>query len=160
MRPREIAFHAYTSPEKRNINGNSLRLIQTDIEDIKELETVMFNAGFYEGFIDGKKYHLSKNDIYYFDRNPNEICFAQFLLTKDESFLRLIKKERLYTLCETRAKEVMFPTVRLKTGERAILTYTSKERIPAEMWEKYKNYKVVLATFPARCVVNNTYIAE
>lgn len=160
MEPGEVSFHVYSDVSTLDIKRKSTRLVETDIDDIQELETLLYNAGFFHGFLDGKPYKLSKQKVYYYDRNPNEITFAQFLLTKDKKYLELIKKNKLITLCQIKDDVVYFPTIQTTDGERAVLAYTDRQRMPKELLEKYDGWRSVKMTFDARCVVNGEFIAE
>ena len=158
MRPREISFYAYSSPEKFNSKGfdADARLVETECGSFKELTTELFNAGFIYGFLDDKPVRLSKSDAYYYNKNINEIAYIQYLLTKDESYLQIMKKDKLLTVCRIEGGDIFFPTVTLPNGEDAILAYTDRMRIPTKIFEKYKNWKVVYMSYKAQCVVNNT----
>ena len=167
MDPGDVAFHAYSDVSKLYSDTAQLkqkkknsRLVETDIEDLKELETVLYNAGFFKGYIDGKPHHLSKQNVYYYDRNPNEISFAQYLLTEDEKYLELIKKPKLHTLCRIDGESVFFPMVTTEDGKRAVLTYTDRSRMPKILLEKYDGWRNVRMTFDEPCVVNGTFVAE
>lgn len=160
MEANEVAFHAYSDASRIDIRRKSSRLVETDIEDIKELETLLYNAGFFHGYLDGKPYRLSKAKVYYYDRNPNEIAYAQYILTGDEKYLELIKKGRLLTLCQIEGEQVFFPTVNTEEGERAVLAYTDRMRMPRELLEKYDGWRSVKMTFDTKCVVNGAFVAE
>lgn len=182
MAPREIAFHAYSSEgdkEWTKEEKDGAKVVQTDIEDVHELETMLYNAGFFYGYLDGKEVRLKKEFIYYYDRNPNEISYAQWLLTKDAGYLELIKKPYLITLCHIEENTVFFPTVLFSQMEdgsirpfaevgkdlgyeavSAVLAYTDKSRIPMELFRKYDGWQCVRMTFHARCVVNGQFVVE
>ena len=92
MDPGQALFHAFSDPSQAEIRKKNSRLVETDIDDVRELETMLYNAGFFRGYLDGKPYRLSKQRIYFYDRNPNEIAYAQYQMTKDEKYLELLKK--------------------------------------------------------------------
>ncbi len=160
MEPGELAFHVYSDPANLDIRRRSSRLVQTDIDDIQELETILYNAGFFRGYLDGKPMSLQKGRVYYYDRNPNEVCYAQYLLTRDKRYLELIKKQMLFTLCRIENKSVYFPTAKLDTGDTAVLTYTDRLRMPQELLDKYEGWRPVKMTFSAKCVVNGTFVVD
>lgn len=160
MKPGEIAFYAYSDASKATVKQKNVQIVQTDIDDIRELSTMLYNAGFFHGYLDGQPFRLSKNSIYFYERNPNEVAYAQWLLTKDERYLEMIRKPCLITLCKIDGDSVYFPTVMLETGEAAVLTYTDRARIPRELYNKYQGWRSVKMTFSARCVVNGKFVAE
>lgn len=164
MDPGDMSFRVYTSPELLDIHKKGVILITTDIEDESELQTRLYNAGFFRGYIDGQPYRLSKSKIYYYDRNPNEIAFAQYLLTHDVKYLELVKKSKLLTLCKLENGFVYFPTTQIDSeetrDEKFVLAYTDRTRMPAELLKKYDGWRRVRMTFDARCVVNGAFIAQ
>ncbi len=162
MKPHEFLFYAYSGPEMaENLDPNA-RLVETEYEDKKELTTNLYNAGFVKGYLDGQLIFLTKNDAYYYDRCPNEVSFAQFLLTQEEQYLAtIIEKKKLLTVCKIQDDtSVLFPTITLSSGERAVLTYTDLSRIPKSVFDKYPDYRVVRMTFNVKCVVNDRFVAE
>lgn len=158
MDAREAAFYAFSDISKLDTKRKNSRLIETEIDDRKEFETMLYNAGFFYGHLDGNPCRLSKNSIYYFNRNPNEIVFGQYLLSKDKSYLELIKKQYLITLCKIDGDDIYFPTVTLENGDVAVLAYTDRKRIPAELFEKYDGWRGVRMTFQAKCIVNGSFL--
>lgn len=160
MEPGDLAFHAYSDPSKVNIRRKNSRVVETDIEDINELETQLYNAGFFQGYLDGKLRKLSKQKVYYYNRNSNEIYYAQYLLTGDKKYLELIKKHLLVTLCKIDNTSIYFPTIQTENDERAVLTYTDAKRMPQKLLEKYEGWRKVKMTFDARCIVNGEFVAE
>lgn len=160
MRPGEMAFYAFSDLSKANIKQKNIRVVETDIDDLRELDTMLYNAGFFHGFVDGQPHKLSKNSIYFYERNPNEVSYAQWLLTKDERYLEMIRKSCLITLCKIDGDSVLFPSVTLDTGDTAVLTYTDRSRIPTELFNKYQGWRSVKMTFNARCIVNGQFVAE
>ncbi len=160
MEPGDVAFHIYSGENVPPMRSPHLRVVPIDVDDPKELETLLYNAGFFAGYIDGQFVRLSKGNIYYYDRNPNEVSYAQYILTKDQKYLEIIKKDRLFTLCKIEGSSVLVPTVTLEDGGFAILAYTDKLRIPQALFEKYKGWKFTTMTFDARCVVNGLFVAE
>lgn len=160
MEPGQIAFYAYTDPSNMHINKKNVRLIPTELEDIKELETMFYNAGFFMGFIDNDEFHIKKTDIYYFNRNPNEVFYAQYLLTKEERYLEQIRKHQLITLCSLKENSVLFPTCQNESGDYYVLTYTDTNRIPEKIFRQYPGWSIVKMTFPVKCLVNGNFMAE
>lgn len=160
MEPGEAMFHIFSERNSMEVRRKSSRLVETDIDDLKELETQLYNAGFFRGYLDGKPYRLSKQRLYYYDRNPNEIAFAQYIMTKDEKYLELLKKQKLYTLCHTEGTSIYFPTVVVNGTEKAVLTYTSISRIPQEMRDKYDGWRIVHMNFDAKCIINGDTLLE
>lgn len=160
MEPGEVAFFAYTNPANLDIHKKNIRLVALDAEDIYDFETMVYNAGFFRGFIDGKPYSLSKSNICYYDRNQNEVCYAQYLLTKDRKFLELIRKKQLVTFCKIDGESMLLPTVATPPAEKYVLAYTDRSRIPKEMWDKYAGWRSVYMTFDVKCVVNGSFVAE
>jgi len=159
MEPGNVAFYVYSDIALFDLRKPNVRLVTTDIEDIKELETKLYNAGFFRGFIDGKAYNISKQNIYYYDRNPNEICYAQYLLTKDRNYLNQIRKPQLYTLCKLDGNSIYFPTTQVG-DEKFVLTYTDRKRMPKALLDKYDGWRSVYMTFNTRCIVNESFVAE
>lgn len=159
MDPDEAAFHVYSKPSAYTEQKKGTKLIDTKAKTLTELETKLYNAGFFFGYIDEQPYKLSKKKIAFYDRNPNDIVYAQYLLTKDSKYLELIKKQRLLTLCKLEEDRVFFPTVELENGERAVLTYTEESRMPEVLFEKYPGWKKVRMTFDTKCVVNGAFVA-
>lgn len=168
MNPGDVAFHAYSDPELVEKLGKSSRVIETDIDDEKELQTMLYNAGFYRGYMDGAPIKISRNDIYYYDWNPNDIAYAQWQLTGDERFLEMIRKSSLVTLCKVDGETIYFPITRLpetflEEGEEgpvfAVLAYTDPLRIPKILFDQYEGWRLVKMTFDARCVVNGAFVA-
>lgn len=161
MRPKEVCFFAYSDPSKFEDDFEpSARLVETEFDTFKELSTELFNAGFTYGFLDGKEIQLSKSDAYYIRKNANEIAFVQYLLTKDERYLKIIRKTQLLTVCKIEGNQILFPIVRLDDGKEVVLTYTDKSRIPPKFLEMYKNWRIVRMTYQSPCIVNETFIAE
>ena len=160
MDPGQALFHAFSDPSQAEIRKKNSRLVETDIDDVRELETMLYNAGFFRGYLDGKPYRLSKQRIYFYDRNPNEIAYAQYQMTKDEKYLELLKKNKLYTLCKIQDTSIYFPTVPLENGEKAVLTYTSLKRISQEMRDKYDGWRTVHMNFDARYIINGEVLLD
>lgn len=161
MDPKELKFYAYSSPEEYEGYYKNSKLVETDIEDYREFMTYLYNAGFIYGYLDGKLIRIKKGDVLYYKQNCNEIVYAQYLLTKDDRFLQIIRKNKLYTLCsiDHDTNSIYFPTVQLESGENAILSYTDIARIPMEMREKYDGWRTVRMTFDAACIVNGKFVA-
>ena len=164
MEPNKISFFSYSDEDAYDDKKTKATLITTDMEDRKELATSFYNAGFFTGYLDGEQFRLDKKDIYYYDRNPNEISYAQYLLTKDRKYLTYMKKNLLYTLCrltfdqETGLSGIFFPTVTLDSGDKAILTYTSEKRFTDELINKYPGWRKVRVTWDVKCIVNDRFI--
>ena len=161
MNAGDVAFHAYSDPSLAERTSKNARLIETDIDDIKEFNTMLYNAGFLRGYMEGEHKKLSKSDVYYYNRNPNDIAFAQWKLTGDERYLEMIRKNNLYTLCKVDGESIYFPTVLLQEEEEtAVLAYTDPLRIPKELFDKYDGWRMVRMTFDARCVVNGAFVTQ
>jgi len=160
MTPDEAAFHVYSDSSHLDIKRRNATLMDAGTSSISELETKLYNAGFFYGYLDGKEYKLSKKKIAFYDRNPNDVMFAQYLLTNDKKYLELIKKQKLVTLCRIDGEKVFFPTIELESGEKAVLTYTDEDRIPDTLYEKYEGWKKVKMTFHAKCVVNGSFVVS
>ena len=62
MNAGDVAFHAYSDPSLAERTSKNARLIETDIDDIKEFNTMLYNAGFLRGYMDGEPKKLSKSD--------------------------------------------------------------------------------------------------
>lgn len=161
MDAKELKFYAYTSPEEYTTIINDARLVETEIEDYKEFMTYLYNAGFIYGYLNGKLIRIKKGDVLFYKQNCNEIVYAQYLLTHEDSYLQIIKKSQLYTLCSIKEgrESVLFPTVKLEDGTHAVLAYTDIMRIPNEMRRKYDGWRTVKMTFDAVCVVNSKFVA-
>lgn len=161
MAPHEFFFHAYTGREYIKKIPPNAKLVETEFESKKEFTTMLYNAGFTRGYINNQLILLTKKDAYYYDKCLNEVAFAQYLLTKDTSYLEnIIEKNKLLTVCKIQDNTVLFPTVQLKTGEIAVLTYTDLSRIPKSIFDKYPDFKIVKMTFDVKCIVNDKFIAE
>ncbi len=162
MKPREIKFYAFSSPSKRSMEPNSKSvLVETELTDKKELTTGLFNAGFDEGFLDGNHIHIGKADAHFIDRNKNEICFGQFILTNDEKYLQSIEKKKLYSLCKITEDGANFPTITDENGELAVLCYTDRQRIPQILFDKYSDgYRVVRMSFAVPVFVNSKFYLD
>lgn len=159
----ELKFYAYSDEENCDLESLPIgaNMVITEMDDYQEFMTFLYNAGFCRGYMDDKEIVIRKKDVLYFKQNSNEVIYAQFLLTKDQRFLEIIKKSNLFTLCsiDNDQKIVFFPTVSLENGETAVLAYTDVSRIPEELFNKYKGYRIVRMTFDATCVVNGKFIA-
>lgn len=160
MNPGEVAFHVYSDISKVDIRVPHSRVVETEIDDYRELNTLLYNAGFLAGYLDGKNYTIQKDAVYWSNRNPNEVAYAQWMLTKNDRYLDMIQREKLVTLCKVSEEQVFFPTVTLENGTTAVLTYTDRKRIPRELFEKYDGWKCVHMSFDVRCVVNGQFVAE
>lgn len=161
MEPGEFAFHAYSDVKNIKIRKKSTRIVETDIDDLNELNTIMYNAGFFYGYLDGEKYAIKKRTIYYYDRNPNDVVYVQWRLThNDEHIAENLKKHRLLTLCRIDEDKVFFPTIKLEDGERAVLAYTDRIRMPNELFEKYDGWRCVNMTFDTKCLVNGEFLCD
>lgn len=161
MKPTDFQFYAYSDEDLITKIPKDALLVGTECETQKELTTQLFNAGFKSGYIDDQFMILTKNDSYVYDPCQNEIAYAQFLLTKNSSYLdNMIMKEKLLTVCQIQGDSVLFPTVQLSDGDIAILCYTDLKRIPYKLFEKYGDYKIVRMTFDVKCIVNDKFIAE
>ena len=160
MEPRAVEFIGFSSPDKCSNKPKNARLIETEYTDKKEFTTMLYNAGFYSGIIDGERVKLSDEDSYFYSRNNNEILYAQYLLTKDERYLQSINKKLLMSVCRIENEMALFPTVELDDGGFAILAYTDRIRIPKILFDKYEGYKTVKMSFNARALVNGKFIAE
>lgn len=161
MQPDQIRFYAYTSPDKYEEDIVSAILVETETDDYYEFMTYLYNNGFIYGYLDGELVHIKKGDVVYCKQNSNELIFAQHLLTKNDDYLKYIKKQGLFTLCNLSEdkKSVLFPTVIIDDGTVAVLTYTDATRIPTEMREKYDGWRMVNMTFDVVCIVNGKFVA-
>lgn len=160
MEPRNVEFMAFSSPSKcLNVPQNA-RLIETEYTDKKEFTTMLYNAGFNSGLIDGVRVRITREDAYYYSRNNNEILYAQYILTKDERYLQSVNKKLLMSVCKIENETALFPTVQLDDGGYAVLAYTDRIRIPQILFDKYAGYKTVKMSFNIRILVNGKFIAE
>lgn len=161
MDPKELKFYAYSSPEEYEGFHKNAKLVETDMEDYREFMTYLYNAGFIYGYLDGELVRIKKGDVLFYKQNCNEIVYAQYLLTKDDRYLQIIRKNKLYTLCSIDAEKnsIYFPTVQLEDNSNAILAYTDISRIPMEMRDKYNGWRTVRMTFDAACIVNGKFVA-
>lgn len=165
MRAREVSFFVFTSETrfKADMFTNDARLVATDIDDFRTLATELYNAGFTFGYVDGKPIEIKPENALYYDRNANEIAFAQYILTNDERYLAILRKRNLLTICQIEGDQIKFPMVEVEPGKSAILAYTSAGRIPPKMLESemYKGYHVIyLAYSTPYIVVNEQVIVE
>lgn len=163
MKPHEFYFYAYTSLDKTvDLDlDKTVRVVETECDTQKELTTILYNIGFTRGYLDGQLIILTSKDSYYYDRCPNELAFAQYLLTDNTGYLEnIIDKKRLVTICKIEKDCVLFPTIQLGNGDTVILAYTELSRIPKELFDKYGGFRIVKMTFDAKCVVNDKFIAE
>lgn len=160
MEPRSVEFVAFSSPIKCQRKPQNSRLIETEYTDRKEFTTMLYNAGFNVGTIDGDKVKLRDEDSYFYARNNNEILYAQYMMTGDERYLQSINKKLLMSVCKIENGMAMFPTVELEDGDFAILAYTDRTRIPQVLFDKYSDYKTVKMSFNVRALVNGRFVAE
>lgn len=161
MKPREVSFYAFSSSAKFKDNyGDTARLVQTEYNDFRSLATDLFNAGFMYGYLDGEKIRLQRSDAFYYNQNCNELAFSQYSLTGDERYLTIIKKSKLFTVCQIKDDVVLFPTVELPDGTEAVMTYTSIGKIPTNIFDKYPGYHIVYMTYKTPCVINGQVIVE
>lgn len=161
MDPKEIRFYAYSDPEEYNPFYKEGKLVVLDIEDYQEFMTYLFNCGFITGYLDGNLIRIKKSDILFYKQNINEVVFSQYVLTKDETYLKMVKKNHLVTLCkiDDSKSTIFFPTVKLEDGTNAVLSYTDISRIPPEMRKKYEGWRTVRMTFDTVCIVNGMFVA-
>ena len=160
MEPRNVEFVAFSSPSKCKTKPANSRMIETEYTDRKEFTTMLYNAGFNAGTIDGDRVKLNDMDSYFYARNNNEILYAQYVLTGDERYLQSINKKLLMSVCKIENEMALFPTVELDDGGFAVLAYTDRTRIPQVLFDKYADYKTVKMSFNARALVNGRFIAE
>lgn len=162
MKPRECAFYAYEDVNDIMLPpDSSIRLVETECETKLELTNMMYNAGFKTGYLNDQKIILTRSDAYTYDMNPNEVAYAQYLLTGDTKILEdIIIKEKLLSICKIEGDCTFFPTVELGNGQFAVLTYTDATRIPPKLFKKYQGFQMVKMTFDVKCVVNDKFIAE
>lgn len=160
MKPRELCFYAFSSPNKYNMGNADTRLIETEYSDLKEFTTMLYNAGFLYGYIDGNEIRINKENAYYLDKNINEVAYAQYLLTEDEKYLELMRKKNLFSICKVDGESILFPTVTLEDDTTAVLAYTDRVRIPQVLFDKYPDYRVVRMTFNIQCLVNSKFVVE
>lgn len=161
MEKGELKFYAYSDPEECNDIKIGSKLVTVETDDYQEFLTFLYNSGFVYGYLDDAPIQIKKSDVLYYKQNSNEAVYAQYLLTKDERYLKVLRKSQLFTLCKVDNENgvVLFPTVKLDNGESAILAYTDASRIPITLHEKYDGYRTVRMTFDAPCIVNGQFIA-
>ena len=162
MTPGDMSFRAYSDPVFYSEKKRNAKLVAMDLDSKPELETYLYNSGFFHGLLDNEPVKISKQNLFYYDRNPNEIAFAQYQITKDKRYLDLIRKSKLLTLCKLENGAIYFPTTTIKTQtgvEKYVLAYTDRSRMPNELLEKYSGWKGVYMTFDTRCIVNEVFIA-
>ncbi|MBR3517853.1 MAG: hypothetical protein IKM88_15580 [Lachnospiraceae bacterium] len=161
MDPKEIRFYGYTDPEEYNAFYKNAKLVELDIDEYREFATYLYNAGFVNGYLNGKPVRIKKGDVLFYKQNCNEIVFSQYVLTGDDNYLKMIKKSSLVTLCQIDNSKctVYFPTVKLEDGTNAVLAYTDISRIPPEMRKKYQGWRTVRMTFNTVCIVNGMFVA-
>lgn len=160
MKPRDISFTAFSNVFNCKAKNPESRLIETEYSDIKEFTTMLYNAGFIYGTIDNEPVNLTKNDAYFFNKNNNEILYAQYLLTKDERYLQSISKKNLVSLCKLQNGKAFFPSIELPTGDIAVLAYTDSLRVPQVLIDKYPDYSHVKMSFNVRAMVNGKFLIE
>lgn len=160
MEPRSVEFVAYSSPSNCVKRPVESKLIETEYTDKKEFTTMLYNAGFTSGTMDGKPMKIFSSDAYFYARNNNELLYAQYMLTGDERYLQSINKKLLISVCKIENGNAYFPTVELEDGDYAILAYTDRARIPQMLFDKYSDYRTVKMSFNARALVNGKFIAE
>lgn len=161
MEKGDIKFHAYSSPDEYTTYYKNANLVALDIDDYREFATYLYNAGFSAGYLDGKPIRIKKGDILWYKQNCNEVVYSQYILTGDNTYLKMIKKSLLVTLCriDNEKSTVYFPTIKLEDGTNAVLTYTDISRIPPEMRKKYDGWRTVRMTFDTVCIVNGAFVA-
>ncbi len=157
MRAREASFFVFTSESKfkANMFSENARLVATEIDDFRTLATTLYNDGFNYGYVDGKPITIKPENAIYYDRNSNEIAFAQYVLTSDERYLSIIRKRNLLTLCQIEGDQIKFPMVEVSEGNFAILAYTSAGRIPSKLFEMYKGYHIIYLSYSTPYLVIN-----
>ena len=160
MLPNRMYFYVFSGPEKYTTRDPNAMLIETSHSDLKEITTKLYNAGFTAGYVDDDEVRITKSDAYYYDKNTNEIAYAQYLLTKDPKYLRYIKKRLLVTICKIENGKAYFPTVPNPDGDLAVLTYTDRNRIPQKLFDTYPDYRVVRMSFNTACLVNGNFFTE
>ena len=159
MLPDRMCFYTFTSPDKYTQRNQNARLVETEYDNYGDLITDLYNAGFSQGFLDDKIIYINKKDAYYLNRNSNEAAYAQYILTKKPTYLSLIKKKDLVTICKIDGDAIYFPTVKINE-EVAVLTYTDRLRIPQKLFDNYPGYRVVKMSYNVKCVVNGQVVAE
>lgn len=161
MEPKEIKFYAFSDPEECDTYFRNSKLVALDIDDYREFMTYLYNAGFINGYLDGRPVRIKKGDVLFYKQNCNEVVFSQYVLTTDSTYLKMINKSSLVSLCkiDNNKGTVYFPTVKLEDGTNAVLAYTDISRIPKEMREKYAGWRTVRMTFDTVCIVNGTFVA-
>lgn len=163
MKPGEVAFYAYTDPAKYVDDFGPTAKLEgiKNCESFKDVSTDLFNAGFTRGFLDGKAITLAKTDANYYQANPNEVAYAQYVLTGDKRYIiEFIEKykKKLFTLGKVDGTHILFPTVDIGEEKDAILTYTNRKRIPKRLREKYKDYTIVRLSVEHPYIVNNDIV--
>ncbi len=161
MDPKEIRFYAYSDEEEFTPFYNDGKLVVLDIDSYQEFMTYLFNCGFTTGYLDGNLIRIKKGDILFYKQNINEVVFAQYMITGDETYLKMVRKNALVTLCkiDDDKSTIYFPTVKLEDGSNAVLAYTDVSRIPPEMRRKYEGWRTVRMTFDTVCIVNGMFVA-
>lgn len=170
MHPYKVSFFIYTNEEiflsdpiRNAAMKNEVYLVETGIEDINELDTMLYNAGFQRGTIDKVQHIISKPNINYTNVNKNDTMLAQYILTGDKRYLKEINKEQLYTLVQIdKNNKVYYPTIKDRTGVK-ILAYTTPFNIPNDMYMKYKDFTVIKTGYLGRenhtFLINNQFSA-
>lgn len=153
MPPGNMVFYSYSSPSRCLDKPVGTRLVETEYDTAPEIKTVMWKAGFLRGYIDDNPVNIASADILCFGRNPNDIIYCQYLLTRKREYLDGLNSRNLYTVCKIEGDDVLFPAVREKE-HYAILAYTSPERISKELYEKYPGYRTIRVSFFAPCILN------
>ena len=158
MNPNEFMFYCYTDKENV-ICPKDTRLVAVEWNK-KELCTYFYNLGFCSGRIDKNEIILNIKNIYYKDRNINDLAYCQYIISKNETILEdLLDKNHLYTIAKTENDKIFFPTINVD-GEDYVLTYTAIKRIPAKLFKKYNGFAIVKNTFDTKCIINNKIILK
>lgn len=170
MHPYKVSFYIFTSKEAfkqshliSESGEESIYLVETDIEDINELDTMLYNSGFQRGYIDGIPHIISKPNINYTNMNKNEIMLAQYIITNDTRYLKEIDCRLLYTLVQIdENNKVYYPTIKDKNGIK-ILAYISPYCIPNDMYTKYKDFTTIKVGLLGKenhiFLINNQFLA-
>lgn len=142
MKPDIPMFYVYTKPElyQEEIKDVILKRVQLEAN---ELQTLLFNAGFLSGYFDNQAERLKRDTVLFYERNPNQLYFEQYLLTNDESWLKNIRVRKLYALCKLQGDDVLYASVTDDESEGFyILTFTNRT-IPKEVLDRYPDFSVV-----------------
>lgn len=166
MQPYKVLFYVFSEETEIDLSlypvskDEEIIVIDTEINDMNELDTMLYNAGYHKGYIDGNMHILSTPNIKYAQVNANDIYYAQYILTQDKSFLDWIDYDQLYSLLQiSQNNQIFHPQIKDEIGIK-ILVYTNPYIIDDGLKTRYKNFQICkiahLTDKKRNYLINNT----